>query len=169
MAVPPHAPCLLIYTDGSCQPNPGRGGFAAILCRYINGELVKRLVRTGADAATTNNQMELRAVISAMKAIKRDEQLPIFIRSDSKYLIDGWNQWLPRWVPKGWRKGDGKPVENQCLWQEIVRLCDGLNVTFEWVPGHAGDPMNEEADRLAAKAREADRPTAIAGIFGNAA
>lgn len=168
-AVLPHATCILIYTDGSCQPNPGRGGYAAIMCRYIDGALVNRLDRTGKSTMTTNNQMELQAAISALKVIKRDEPQPIYIRSDSKYLIDGWNQWLPGWIAKGWRKGDGKRVENQDLWQEIARLCEGLNVTFEWIRGHAGDCMNEEADRLAADAREGKKPKVAFAKVGEAA
>jgi len=165
----PYPNCIVIYTDGSCQPNPGPGGFAAILYRLINGEVVVPMEQTGGAVATTNNQMELGAAIAALKQIKRDEPLPIFVRSDSKYLVDGWNQWLPRWIAKGWRKGDGKPVENPGLWREIIRLCDGLNVTFEWVRGHAGDPMNEEADRLASEERDKWVRKHAQELFGSAA
>jgi len=150
----PQPDCIVIYTDGSCQPNPGQGGYAAILYRYIDGRLLTHWNLSGREADTTNNAMEMRAAVEALRLIKRGEGTPIFIRSDSKYLIDGMNKWLPGWIAKGWRKSDGKPVENFCLWQEIIGLCEGLDVTFQWVRGHSADPANAAVDLLAAKARD---------------
>lgn len=165
----PHASCILITTDGSCQPNPGPGGYAAVLRRYVDGKEVTRMERKGGATATTNNRMELAAAIAALKVIKRDESLPIFVRTDSKYLTDNWRQRLQGWIAGDWRKADGKPVENADLWQELVRLCDGLNVTFDWVRGHAGDPLNKEADRLARKACAAWAQKAVLELFGQPA
>ncbi len=160
-ALPPVPTCVVIYTDGSCQPNPGRGGYAAILCRYVDGQLLKRAEVYGCADDTTNNLMEMRAAIEALGIIRNGERMPAFIRSDSKYLIDGKNKWLAGWINKGWRKSDGKPVENVECWQEIVGACDGLDVTFEWLRGHSGDPMNEAVDRLAAKARAQGKPRVV--------
>lgn len=168
-ALPPVPTCIVIYTDGSCQPNPGPGGYAAILCRYIDGNLEKRAEVYGRMEDTTNNVMEMRAVVEALKCIKHDETAPIFIRSDSQYLIDGKNKWLPGWVKNGWRKSDRKPVENIEWWQKITGLCDGLDVTFEWVLGHSGDRMNAEADQLAAKARTQRKSRVIKMLEGELA
>ena len=145
--------CIIVYTDGSCQPNPGRGGYAAILCRYRDGREIKRAHIYGSKQQTTNNEMEMRAAVEALQLIKKGEKMPAFIRSDSQYLINGKNKWLPGWVKNGWRKSDRKPVENTEWWQKITGLCDGLDVTFEWVRGHSDDRMNAEADQLAAKGR----------------
>lgn len=161
--------CIIVYTDGSCQPNPGRGGYAAILCRYRDGREIKRAHIYGCKQQTTNNEMEMRAAVEALKLIRKGEKMPAFIRSDSKYLIDGKNEWLPGWITKGWRKADGKEPENIAFWREIVELCDGLDVTFEWVRGHSDDPMNAEADQLAAKGRAQRKPRVIEVMEGELA
>lgn len=163
----PHASCIVIYTDGSCQPNPGPGGYGAFLVRYVDGLKMNELERRGGSVATTNNKMELQAVIAALRCIKRDEPLPIFVRSDSKYLVDNWKDRVRGWIANGWLKSDRKPVENADLWQEIVELCDGLNVIFEWVRGHAGDPMNEKADGLAAETCAIWMKKAVKEMFGS--
>lgn len=165
----PHPDCILIYTDGSCRNNPGPGGYAAILQRYSGGVLQKEAKRTGGEIDTTNSRMEMAAMIDALKKIKRDNAPPITIRTDSQFIVKGMNEWLPRWIANGWRKGNGKPVENLDLWQELNRLCAGLDVTFEWVRGHAGDPMNERVDRLAAKNCDVWSKKAALEMFGNAA
>lgn len=165
----PQPSCIVIYTDGSCRPNPGAGGFAAIICRYVDGEETKRKELKGGETNTTNNKMEMSAVVAALKKIKRDEPLPIFIHSNSKYLVDGWNGWLPNCIAKDWRKTDGKVPENIELWQEIVRLCDGLNVTFEWVQGHAKNLRGKQAKSLAASVCEKMKPKAVMERFGNQA
>lgn len=165
----PHASCIVIATDGSCQPNPGPGGYGAILHLCVDGRLKRKFTLTGGDTRTTNIRMEMSAVIAALGKISRDQTLPIIVRTDNEMIVKGMKEWLPGWVEKGWRKGNGKPVENADLWQEIARLCDGLDVTFQWVRGHAGDPMNEEADRLAAKACAVWMKKAAKELLGEAA
>lgn len=164
----PHASCILAYTDGSCGPQKG-GACAVILLRYVDGQEVRRLPFTDGATGTTNVLMEMLGVITALKQIKRDEPLPIVIRTDNQMIAKGWNEWLPGWIGKGWRKADGKPVENQDLWLEIIRLADGLDVKIEWVRGHAGDPLNEEADQLATKARVKWDRMAVQAMFGRVA
>lgn len=167
-AMLPHASCILAYTDGSCGPQKG-GACAVILLRYIDGEETKRAPFTDGAIGTTNIRMEMMGVITALKQIKRDEPLPIVIRTDNQMLAKGWSEWLPGWIAKDWRKADGKPVENQDLWQEILRLADGLSVKIEWVRGHAGDPLNAEADHLATKARVKWDRRAVQAMFGQPA
>ncbi|MCA2009135.1 ribonuclease H family protein [Tritonibacter mobilis] len=152
---------VLIYTDGACSGNPGPGGFAAVLRRFENGKEVKRLNRQGGKTDTTNNAMELRAVISAMKCL-RHETLPIIVRTDSKYIVENWNQRVAVWIANGWRKTDGKPVLNRDLWEQLAELAEGLRVSFEWVKGHADDPMNAEVDSLAVTARNKRKAAVIA-------
>lgn len=147
----PRQNCIVIYTDGACQPNPGPGAYAAILCRYINGALMNRMPRSGGATSTTNIRMEMSAVVAALKPIRRDEPLPIFIFTDSEMIVKGMTDWLPGWIAKGWRNNKGKRVENVDLWQEIARLCEGLDVTFRWERGRSGDPMKQEAHQLAEK------------------
>lgn len=152
---------VLIYTDGACSGNPGPGGFAAVLRRYDNCKEVKRLNRQGGRTDTTNNAMELRAVISALKCL-RNETLPIIVRTDSKYIVENWNQRVAVWIANGWRKTDGKPVLNRDLWEQLVDLAEGLRLSFEWVKGHADDPMNAEVDSLAVAARNKRKAAVIA-------
>lgn len=168
-ALPPVPTCIVIYTDGSCQPNPGPGGYAAILCHYSNGNLEQRRRVTGGATATTNIRMEMSAVIAALEAIDRDDPHPIFIFTDNEMIVKGMTEWMPGWIAKGWRNGKGKRVENVDLWQEIVRLGCGLNVTFRWVRGHSGDPMNDEVDQLAAKERDNWVRQHCRELFGDAA
>ncbi len=132
-----------IYTDGACSGNPGKGGWGAVLV-YNSKE--KELC--GGEAQTTNNRMELTAVIKALEALK--EPCEVTLTTDSKYVCDAINQgWLSSWVMKGWRKADKKPVLNVDLWQELLPLLEKHNVTFEWVKGHNGHKYNERCDELA--------------------
>lgn len=131
-----------IYTDGACSGNPGPGGWGAIL-RYNGTE--KEL--NGGEAETTNNRMEMMAVIQALSALKR--RSTVELHTDSKYVMDGVNQWLAGWKAKGWKTAAKKPVKNQDLWMEIDSLLTQHDVTFFWVKGHAGHPDNERADALA--------------------
>lgn len=133
---------VMIYTDGACRGNPGPGGWGVILSR---GKQYKELY--GGESATTNNRMELTAAIKALQALKRP--LPVTVYTDSKYLILGITQWLPKWKAKGWRKSDGKPVENIDLWKTLDELVSVHDVQWSWVKGHNGDPGNERADALA--------------------
>jgi ribonuclease HI len=149
---------ITIHTDGSCLENPGPGGFGAILRRYENGNEVKKLVVSGHHKKTTNNQMELVAALRGLQRIKRDEPAQITIITDSNYLVEGMTKWMPGWK----RKADGKEVLNRSLWEELLAVCNGLQVTWQWVRGHSGDALNYEAHNLAQaaaqKTQAAQRP-----------
>lgn len=138
-------PEVTIYTDGACLPNPGPGGWAAIL---RSGQHEK--VLTGSDAHTTNNRMELEAAIAALEALKVPSRVEM--HTDSTYLQLGISEWLPAWIARGWRKRDGQPVLNVDLWQKLHALVQRHEVEWHWVRGHRGDPDNERVDRLARQA-----------------
>ena len=131
-----------IWTDGACSGNPGPGGWGAIL-RY--GDAEKEL--SGAEAATTNNRMELMAAIEALNALKKPANVKL--HTDSKYVMDGVTKWIHGWKKKGWKTADNKPVKNEDLWRALEAAANRHNVEWQWVKGHAGDPMNERADQLA--------------------
>ena len=134
-----------IFTDGACSGNPGPGGWGAIL-RYKGVE--KEL--SGGEPETTNNRMELTAVISALSALK--EPCNVHLYSDSKYIIDAVSKgWAKSWKAKGWIKADKKPALNSDLWDTLLSLLDKHTVEFIWVKGHAGHPENERCDTLAVK------------------
>ena len=139
-----------IYTDGSCRGNPGVGGWGAVL---VYGTRQKEL--SGGEAQTTNNRMELTAVIEALSALK--EPCDVTLTSDSKYVIDALEQgWARGWKQRGWKKADGKPALNVDLWQRLQVQLDRHEVTFRWIKGHNGHPYNERCDALATAS--ADRP-----------
>jgi ribonuclease HI len=131
-----------IYTDGACRGNPGPGGWAALLRK---GEHEREI--SGAEALTTNNRMELTAVIRALEALKRPVQARVY--TDSEYVRRGISEWLPAWKARGWRTAERKPVKNQDLWQRLDELNARHRIEWHWVPGHAGVPDNERVDRLA--------------------
>ena len=134
---------VYLYTDGACSGNPGPGGYCAIL-RWGS---IERTI-SGSEKETTNNRMELTAVIEGLKALKR----PCFVTvtSDSKYVCDAVNQrWLPSWIKKGWKKSDGKPVLNPDLWQALNGLLQVHKAEFVWIKGHTGHPENERCDAVA--------------------
>ena len=134
---------VYIYTDGACSGNPGAGGWGAIL-KYRGAE--KEL--SGAEKMTTNNRMELTAVISALSALK--EPCKAIVTTDSKYVVDGITKgWAKSWRKNGWVKSDKKPALNPDLWGKLLELCDQHDVEFVWVKGHAGHPENERCDQLA--------------------
>lgn len=135
-----------IFTDGACQGNPGKGGWGAIL-RY--GGLVRELA--GSEPETTNNRMELTAVIEALYALK--QPCEVTLTTDSKYVVDSINNgWVAQWKERGWRKSDKKPALNVDLWERLLDLLEIHNVTFVWVKGHDGHPENERCDALAVNA-----------------
>jgi ribonuclease HI len=136
----------MIYTDGACDPNPGKGGWAVVIQQ--NGE-IKKL--SGGEAQTTNNRMELMAAIMALRSIAAT--IPVVINSDSEYVKKGITEWMPDWKKRGWKRKGGT-LANLDLWQELDRLNSKANVTWRWVKGHAGHPMNELADQLASKASQ---------------
>ena len=139
-----------IYTDGACRGNPGPGGWAALLQM---GEHEKEL--SGAEALTTNNRMELMAVIRALEALKRPVEVRLY--TDSQYVRRGITEWLRAWKARGWRTADRKPVKNQDLWQLLEEASAPHQIEWHWVPGHAGVPGNERVDRLANEAIDALR------------
>ncbi len=131
-----------IYTDGACSGNPGPGGWGALLRM---GEVEKEL--SGAERDTTNNRMEMMAVIKALEALKRPCAVDLY--TDSKYVIDGAEQWLHGWKKRGWKNAAREPVKNAHLWQKIDELIHLHQVTFHWVKGHNGHVENERVDALA--------------------
>ncbi len=141
------APIVEIWTDGGCKPNPGPGGWAAIL-RY--GGVEKEL--SGGEAATTNNRMELTAAAEALEALKRPCR--VALHTDSEYVRNGISRWIHGWVRNNWRNAAKDPVANMQLWQRLLEATKRHEVEWHWVRGHSGDPMNERADRLATEARE---------------
>ncbi|MBE6448706.1 MAG: ribonuclease HI [Alphaproteobacteria bacterium] len=136
-------PIVEIYTDGACSGNPGAGGWGAIL-RY--GKVEKEL--SGGEPETTNNRMELQAVIEALKALKKDCDVVLY--TDSRYVMDGVNEWLPNWKKNGWKTTNKKSqVKNIELWQELDGLLPLHKIKWVWVKGHNGHPENERVDKLA--------------------
>jgi len=134
-----------IYTDGACRGNPGAGGWAALLRRDGHEKEIH-----GAEPHTTNNRMELTAVIRALEALKRPVEARVY--TDSEYVRRGITEWLASWKARGWRTADKKPVKNQDLWEELDRLAASHRIEWYWVPGHAGVEGNERVDRLANEA-----------------
>ena len=131
-----------IYTDGACKGNPGPGGWGALL---QSGGKERELF--GGEPHTTNNRMELTAVIRALEALKRSCEVEVY--TDSQYVQKGVSEWLRDWKRRGWRTADKKPVKNVDLWQELDRLAATHRIAWHWVRGHAGHPENERADALA--------------------
>ena len=131
-----------IFTDGACSGNPGPGGWGAVL-RYQ--DTVREI--TGSENPTTNNRMELLAAISALEALRRPVTVDLY--TDSSYLRNGMTGWLRGWKRNGWRTASGRPVKNADLWQRLETAAQLHDVTWHWVRGHAGNPDNERADRLA--------------------
>ena len=137
-----------IFTDGACKGNPGPGGWCAIL-RY-NG--VEKII-SGGEKETTNNRMELSAVLFALKALK--EPCHITLQSDSKYVLDSLSKgWVYGWQKKGWKKSDGKPALNVDLWQPLLEEIRRHEMEYVWIKGHAGHPENERCDAQAVKQSE---------------
>ena len=134
----------VIWTDGACSGNPGPGGWAAIVIGADGGDPVEL---SGGERLTTNNRMELRAAIKALEALKKPSA--VTLHTDSKYVMDGLNQWLPRWKANGWKTADKKPVKNDDLWKALDEACKRHDVQWCWVRGHDGHVENERADALA--------------------
>ena len=142
-------PAVSIYTDGSCYPNPGRGGWAAVLV-YPNNTIKL----SGSARLATNNQMELAGAIKGLMFLK--ERHVVNLTTDSKYVCDAFRMgWLSKWEQNGWRSSSGAPVKNQQLWKVLLTLSKKHSITWLWVKGHTGHPYNELADQLAGSARKA--------------
>lgn len=131
-----------VFTDGACSGNPGPGGWAAIL---RSGRHEKALA--GGERATTNNRMELTAVIRALEALKSSSD--VVVHTDSKYVMEGATRWMPRWILNGWRTADKKPVKNDDLWRALAEAAKRHKLSWKWVAGHSGHADNERADALA--------------------
>ena len=138
-------PEVTIYTDGACEPNPGPGGWAAIL-RYGTYEKII----SGGEPHTTSNRMELQAAIAALEALNQPCRVEFY--TDSQYLQQGITTWLPQWLERGWRKSDHKPVLNADLWQKLYALTLQHEIHWHWIRGHSNDPQNERVNRLAYRA-----------------
>jgi ribonuclease HI len=135
-------PVVEIWADGACKGNPGPGGWGAVL-RF--GDQEKEIF--GGETPTTNNRMELTAVIEALLHLKR--RCRVVVHTDSKYVQLGMSEWLPNWIRRGWRTAGKQPVKNEDLWRRLAALADEHDVDWRWVRGHAGNEGNERADRLA--------------------
>jgi ribonuclease HI len=142
-------PQIEIYTDGACSPNPGTGGWGAVLISHAHDH---RRELSGSEFDSTNNRMELTAAIHALTALKQPCGVELY--TDSMYLKNAFEQgWLENWQRKRWKTKGGKPVANQDLWQALLKLDRQHEVNWRWVKGHAGHPENDRADELAVAAR----------------
>ncbi len=144
-------PKITIYTDGACSGNPGKGGWGAILIYKSKNseghfnEIKKKI--SGHEEFTTNNKMELTAVIEALKNIKKTSNIELF--TDSKYVLDGFTKWLPNWQKNGWKSSNKNKVKNIELWKELFNLSLQHSINWHWVKGHSDNNLNNEVDKLA--------------------
>jgi ribonuclease HI len=136
---------IVIYADGACEGNPGPGGFAAI----IEGEGKPREI-VGSVPQTTNNRMELMAILRALVSLSKPTR--VHVLTDSQYVVLGMTQWIHAWKRKRWKTASGQPVKNKDLWVKLLELADEHQVSWEWIRGHSGHPQNERADYLAKRA-----------------
>jgi len=139
---------VVIYTDGGCKPNPGPGGWAALLMSDANSKEL-----SGGDRKTTNNQMELTAAIEALEALKEPCEVELY--TDSQYLKNGITSWMANWKRNGWKTASKKPVKNRDLWVRLDEATTRHKITWKWVKGHSDNEHNERVDQLATAAREA--------------
>ncbi|MFG0256736.1 MAG: ribonuclease HI [Phycisphaerales bacterium JB043] len=142
-------PHVELHTDGACSGNPGPGGWAYILHHPGTG---KRVEHSGAEHDTTNNRMELIALIEGLSALTRPSVVDIY--SDSQYVLKGLNEWLDGWKAKGWKNAQKKPVKNRDLWEQLDALRSEHELDYHWIRGHSDHPENERCDQLAVEARE---------------
>lgn len=142
-------PDLFAYTDGACSGNPGPGGWGVLLLARENGAVLKERELSGGEPQTTNNRMELMAVIEGLSALKRPCEIALYL--DSQYVRQGITSWIKGWKAKGWRTSTGQPVKNLDLWQRLDALVagSGHRIDWHWVRGHTGHEGNERADALA--------------------
>ena len=139
---------IKIYTDGACSGNPGKGGYGTILRATDDSGKVHEKELTAGYKTTTNNRMELMAVIVGLEALKKPCEVEI--TSDSKYVVDAFNQnWIDGWIKKGWKSANKQPVKNKDLWERLLKAKEPHNVKFIWIKGHAGHEFNERCDRMA--------------------
>ncbi len=143
-------PLVSLFTDGACSGNPGPGGWAFILRHPASG---KEVEASGGERVTTNNRMELRAVIEGLSALKQPSTVDLY--SDSQYVLNGLKEWMAAWKARGWRTADKKPVKNRDLWETLDGLIARHDVRFHWIRGHNEHPENERCDQLAVAAARA--------------
>lgn len=134
-----------IFTDGACKGNPGPGGWGAILRMGLHEKEL-----SGGEAATTNNRMEMTAVVRALNALK--EPCDVLLHTDSRYVIDGMTKWIHGWKKKGWVNASKQPVRNADLWHDLIEAAQRHRIEWQWVKGHNGHVENERVDRLASDA-----------------
>ena len=154
---PAPLPFVQLFTDGACSGNPGPGGWAYILKHPASGKVVEA---SGGEADSTNNRMELQALISGLEALKRTSDVEVV--TDSEYVAKGCQDWLPGWKRNGWKTSDKKPVKNADLWTRLDSAARDHTVEWFWVKGHAGHPENERADELACRG-SAEAAVLVAG------
>lgn len=145
-----HRPFVEIFADGACSGNPGAGGFCAILRK---GERIREL--SGCEGMTTNNRMELLAVISALEALKKP--CDVRVTTDSNYVVKGMSEWIHTWLKNNWRNAQKKEVLNRDLWERLLRAAGPHNIEWVWIKGHNGHPENERCDSIARAAIEGCR------------
>lgn len=138
-------PKVEIFTDGACKGNPGPGGWGAVLRM---GDKEREI--SGGEPLTTNNRMEMMAVVESLNALKRPCAVTLY--TDSRYVMDGLTKWIKGWQRNGWKTADKKPVKNADIWQALLDAAKPHRITWQWVKGHAGHPENERADALASAA-----------------
>lgn len=143
-------PKVELYTDGACSGNPGPGGWAFILRHPASGKEIKR---SGGERETTNNRMEMTAVLEGLRALTRASVVELY--SDSQYVLKGLNEWLKGWKAKGWKTASKQPVKNRDLWEALDALQQQHTLNFHWIRGHQGHAENEECDRMAVEAYRA--------------
>jgi ribonuclease HI len=142
-------PHVLLYTDGACSGNPGPGGWAFIL-RHPSSR--KEIEKSGGESHTTNNRMELTAVIEGLSQLKGPSRVDIY--SDSQYVLKGLNEWMDNWIAKGWKNAAKKPVKNRDLWEQLDTFRTTHELDYHWIKGHNEHPENERCDELAVEARD---------------
>ncbi len=142
-------PVVDLFTDGACSGNPGPGGWAYILRDRDSGREVEA---SGGEARTTNNRMELMAVIRGLERL--EQASVVHLHSDSQYVLGGLRDWMAGWKRRGWKTAANKPVKNQDLWMRLDELMGTHELRFVWVEGHSGHPENERCDELAVRARD---------------
>jgi ribonuclease HI len=140
----PALPQVEIYADGACSGNPGPGGWGAVLLDRARG---RRQEISGFEPATTNNRMELTAIIQALQRLRLPSR--VRVTTDSLYVVQGMKEWIITWQKNGWKTFGRKPVKNRELWEELLRLEKVHELSFHWIEGHAGHPENERCDQLA--------------------
>ena len=138
---------IILYADGACSGNPGPGGWGVIL-RHVATKQTREL--SGSEKQTTNNRMELTAVIRGLESITKPSK--VIVVTDSQYVAKGMTEWIENWLAKNWRTANKKPVKNVDLWQKLLEVSGKHEVSWQWIAGHAGHPENERCDQLAVNA-----------------